>query len=139
MAKISDLLKSLGYITSVAKVNKLVDEIKRRGIKITDELNARISGKIIGREAIACWMRRKNNELETVSTIYKNRDYQSPTPVLNDLKVTTTSRKKRKRRRKGDVNTGLQLNPNSSSYESDMLKASLKNKYEGYDYDLSDW
>ena len=136
MAKISALLKSLGYITSVAKVNRLVDELKMRGIKLTDELNARISGKIIGREAIACWIKRKNNELEKVSTIYKNRDGQPKTPVLQ---VNTTSKKTRKQRRKVDIKSGHQLNPNSSSYETDILKENLKNKYEGYDYGLSDW
>lgn len=139
MAKLSAFLKKLGYITSVAKVNKLVDEIKRCGFVLTDELNARISGRIIGREAIACWMNRKNNELEKVSTIYKKRDNHPNAPVHQNINVKTTSKKNRKRRRKGDVNSGPQINPNSASYESDVLKASLKKKYNDYDYDLSDW
>ena len=139
MAKLSAFLKNLGYITSAAKVNRLVDEIKRCGIVLTDELNARISGRIIGREAIACWMNRKNNELEKVSTIYKKSNYQQNASFQQNIKTNTTNGKKRRRRRKGVVNSRPQINPNSASYESDVLKASLKNKYKGYDYDLSDW
>lgn len=138
MAKISSLLKSLGYITSAAKVNKLVDELKKRNTTLTDELNARISGKIVGREATECWVRRKNSELKVVNTIYKNRKPEQQIPVLTFAKWNVI-RQKKKQNKKIEVKTGRQLNPNASNYKSDTLKEYLKRKYDGYDYDLSDW
>lgn len=138
MAKFSAFLKSLGYITSAAKVNKLVDELKKRDIRLTDELNARISGRIIGREAVACWISRKNSELKTINTIYKHKMPSQHIPVLKKPK-RNAMQQKQKLRKKIEVKTGRQLNPNASSYWSETLKENLKRKYSGYEYGLSDW
>lgn len=37
------------------------------------------------------------------------------------------------------LNNGRKLDPNSINYDSEYLKAELKNKYKDYDYGLSDW
>ena len=57
---------------------------------------------------------------------------------------TVTKVKKKGKRiinsiKKNDSNQKITVNPNSSEYDSQMMKANLKSKYDGYDYGLSDW
>lgn len=41
--------------------------------------------------------------------------------------------------KKNDDSRKIIVNPNSPEYNSQMMKANLKDKYQGYDYGLSDW
>lgn len=44
-----------------------------------------------------------------------------------------------KRKKRSSKNNTRIVDPNSSNYETDLLKENLKSKYKDYDYGLSDW
>ena len=44
-----------------------------------------------------------------------------------------------KRKKRSSKNKSQMIDPNSSNYETDLLKENLKNKYKDYEYGLSDW
>lgn len=75
---------------------------------------------------------------------------KKPTPIARSKKVNPKRIKKNNRklsfwpigRKKKGKRTTVKyqsLDPNSSTYQSDLLKQELKNKYKDYEYGLSDW
>ena len=46
---------------------------------------------------------------------------------------------KKKKQKKGNKNRNHIVDPNSSDYNNQLLKANLRDKFKGYDYGLSDW
>lgn len=135
MAKLSSFIKSLGYLDSAKKVHSLINELKMRNVKLTMELKARLVGKIQGKEALNCWRARY---CEIGVPDLKKKE--------NDNILITPSKQSHSKKRKGMtkkksvlLNNGRKLDPNSINYDSEYLKAELKNKYKDYDYGLSDW
>ncbi len=132
MAKIS--LKKYGYLVSPNKVLSLINELKAKRVKLTAELKARIVGKIQGKDALNFW-REHYCELDTPEP------KPQKTPPIRDTYISSPkkSNKRKKRRNNNVVGNGPKIDPNSSNYHSDLMKAELKKKYEDYDYGLSDW
>ena len=52
---------------------------------------------------------------------------------------STFSTLKKKKKRNGKKSGNRIVNPNSSDYSSQLLKANLRKKFDGYEYGLSDW
>lgn len=132
MAKLSLFLESLGSIDSIAKLNFLVDELKRRKTIITEEVNKRVLNKIIGKEILACWIQMKNAELRILH--YKVKNKVKPQKKKKGKSETYVARqglsdddpiKKTQRLNK-------QLTKTSDGNEKEDL-------YEAYEYGISDW
>ena len=52
---------------------------------------------------------------------------------------STFSTPKKKKKGNGKKSGNRIVNPNSSDYSSQLLKANLRKKFDGYEYGLSDW
>lgn len=50
-----------------------------------------------------------------------------------------TKQSKKKKLKKGNKTRNQIIDPNSSDYNNQLLKANLRDKFKGYDYGLSDW
>ena len=132
-------LKKYGYLVSAKKVLSLINELKNKNVKLTAELKARIVGKIQGKEALNFW-REHFCELDTPELESKPEPSKKYIKDINTSSVhKSKKRNKWKWRKNNVVENGPQVDPNSSNYETDLLKENLKSKYKDYDYGLSDW
>ncbi len=52
---------------------------------------------------------------------------------------STFSTPKKKKKKDGKKSGNRLVNPNSSDYSSQLLKANLGKKFDGYEYGLSEW
>lgn len=59
---------------------------------------------------------------------------------VREVTCTSTFSLPKKKKKKNRKKSGNRIvNPNSSDYNSQLLKANLKKKFDGYEYGLSDW
>lgn len=135
MAKIS--LKKYGYLDSANKVHALINELKMKNVKLTTELKARIVGKLQSKEALACWGKRFGELDEPVN----NRGLANNIISMNGQTKGRGYKNKGYSKKKSNmlVNHGRKLDPNSANYNVELLKSGLKDTFNEYDYDLSDW
>jgi hypothetical protein len=82
--------------------------------------------------------------LESVFIKRNNLAAQNSNSESTFSNPTVSVGKKKKKKKHGKANNVKKLrnnpiDPNSPDYGSQLLKQQLKNKFEGYDYGLSDW
>ena len=73
MATLSLFLESLGSIDCIAKLDKLINELKCRRTIITEEINTRVVKKLMGNDVLICWLQRRDAELRMLNYNVNNK------------------------------------------------------------------
>jgi len=130
---VSPLVDSLKPLDSIAKVNSLIDAIKKTGgvISADDKINVYL--KIWDPSLKSYWAAKCQRELRITYLspkqekipIKKKKNKNKPHSFSNPVE--------RKKRTHGIID------PNSSDYNNQVLKETLKSRYADYEYGLSDW
>lgn len=130
---VSPLVDSLKPLDSIAKVNSLIDAIKKNGGVISAEDKINVYLKIWDPSLKSYWAAKCQRELRIT--------YLSPKQEKTSIKKKKNKNKphsfgnpvERKKRTHGIID------PNSSDYNNQVLKETLKSRYADYEYGLSDW
>ena len=136
IVSVTPLMLSLKPLDSVTKINQLIAAIKKAGGAITKDDKVMIYLKIINHEAKKLWLEKAQAELIILPSTNKEKSY-------NEILKGPSSNKqppKHKGKKKDKAKKGHRIiDPNSSDYNSQLLKENLRSKFSGYDYGLSDW
>lgn len=130
---VSPLVDSLKPLDSIAKVNSLIDAIKKTGGVISAEDKINVYLKIWDPSLKSYWAAKCQRELRITylspkqekTSIKKKKNKNKPHSLGNPVE--------RKKRTHGIID------PNSSDYNNQVLKETLKSRYADYEYGLSDW
>jgi len=130
---VSPLVDSFKPLDSIAKVNSLIDAIKKTGGVISAEDKINVYLKIWDPSLKSYWAAKCQRELRIT--------YLSPKQEKTSIKKKKNKNKphsfgnpvERKKRTHGIID------PNSSDYNNQVLKETLKSRYADYEYGLSDW
>ena len=138
MESVTSLMLSLKPLDSVSKIHRLIAEIKAAGGVITKGDKIAIYLKIINLDAKKMWLEKSQKELtilpSTNQVIVKNEPPKEKT--IQSIGKKQKHRKSAKA--KAEIGNRM-IDPNSSDYHSQLLKANLRNTFEGYVHGLSDW
>ncbi len=136
IVSVTPLMFLLKPLDSVTKINQLIAAIKKAGGVITKDDKVMIYLKIINHEAKKLWLEKSQAELIILPSTNIEKSY------IDILKGTSCKKQtaKHKRKKKDKAIKGHRIiDPNSSDYNSQLLKENLSSKFSGYDYGLSDW
>ena len=136
IVSVTPLMLSLKPLDSVTKINQLIAAIKKAGGVITKDDKVMIYLKIINHEAKKLWLEKAQTELTILPSTNKEKSYNEilKGPTCNKQTPKHKGKKKDKAKKCHRI-----IDPNSSDYNSQLLKENLRSKFSGYDYGLSDW
>lgn len=133
---ITSLMLSLRPINSITKVNQLLAAIKKSGGVITKADKIMIYLNIINHDAKKLWLEKSQAELTILPSTEEEKSYSEiakRTPAPKPARRYDVSHMTK------DDKGHRMLDPNSSDYNSQLLKERLKSTFSGYSYGFSDW
>lgn len=136
-----DLIASYLPLDSKRKIQDLVQFIQTKKLELTKKLDQLICINIKDdylRFYYDCISPIKPHNLPFARSRKKRGKKMFTGGITNTV---TKSKKKNKSNilRKNDDKRTIILNPNSSEFNNQLLKENLRDKFEGYEYGLSDW
>jgi len=128
---VSPLVDSFKPLDSIAKVNSLIDAIKKTGGVISAEDKINVYLKIWDPSLKSYWAAKCQSELRI--TYLSPKQEKIPIKKNKNKPHSFSNPVERKKRTHGIID------PNSSDYNNQVLKETLKSRYADYEYGLSDW
>jgi hypothetical protein len=125
MSSLHSKLRELQPIDTESKVEEVLYLLKTRKTKIDSYVSDMVCNYI--------------GDIKLIE-YYKSKEDEAKNYIASQ-----PSSKKKHKRSKGSTNDEMDslrmnsIDPNKSDYYSQLLKENLKNKFDGYEYGLSDW